>query len=112
MLTNGNLLVMPNGLMARTMNIKDGYAIQLALVEVQLGGLSRGFIGGGRIGGSVRLVVLRRLSAACIGFVVVLGCGMGGGSIDVGFVEWFVVSIGFVVWMLFYYAACGVLWRL
>jgi len=30
-LTNGNLLVMPNGLMARTMNIKDGYAIQLAI---------------------------------------------------------------------------------
>ena len=64
----------------------------MALVEVQLGGLSRGFIGGGRIGGSVRLVVLRRLSAACIGFVVVLGCGMGGGSIDVGFVEWFGVD--------------------
>ncbi len=30
-LTNGNLLVMPNGLMARSMNIKDGYAIQLAI---------------------------------------------------------------------------------
>ena len=30
-LTNGNLLIMPNGLMARTMNIKDGYAIQLAI---------------------------------------------------------------------------------
>ena len=30
-LTNGNLLIMPTGLMARTMNIKDGYAIQLAI---------------------------------------------------------------------------------
>jgi 3-deoxy-D-manno-octulosonate 8-phosphate phosphatase (KDO 8-P phosphatase) len=30
-LTNGTLLVMPGGLMARTMNIKDGYAIQLAI---------------------------------------------------------------------------------
>ena len=30
-LTNGTLLVMPNGLMARAMNIKDGYAIQLAI---------------------------------------------------------------------------------
>lgn len=30
-LTNGNLLIMPNGLMARTMNIKDGYALQLAI---------------------------------------------------------------------------------
>ena len=27
-LTNGTLLVMPGGLMARSMNIKDGYAIQ------------------------------------------------------------------------------------
>jgi 3-deoxy-D-manno-octulosonate 8-phosphate phosphatase (KDO 8-P phosphatase) len=30
-LTDGQLLVMPNGLMARRMNIKDGYAIQLAI---------------------------------------------------------------------------------
>lgn len=30
-LTNGTLLVMPNGLMVRSMNIKDGYAIQLAI---------------------------------------------------------------------------------
>jgi len=30
-LTNGTLLIMPGGLMARTMNIKDGYAIQLAI---------------------------------------------------------------------------------
>ncbi len=30
-LTNGNLLVMPGGLMARAMNIKDGYAMQLAI---------------------------------------------------------------------------------
>jgi len=30
-LTNGSLLIMPNGLMARVMNIKDGYAIQLAV---------------------------------------------------------------------------------
>ena len=30
-LTNGTLIVMPDGLMVRTMNIKDGYAIQLAI---------------------------------------------------------------------------------
>lgn len=30
-LTNGNLLILPNGVMARTMNIKDGYALQLAI---------------------------------------------------------------------------------
>jgi 3-deoxy-D-manno-octulosonate 8-phosphate phosphatase (KDO 8-P phosphatase) len=30
-LTDGMLLVMPNGLMARRMNIKDGYALQLAV---------------------------------------------------------------------------------
>jgi len=30
-LTDGQLLVMPNGLMARSMNIKDGYALQLAV---------------------------------------------------------------------------------
>ncbi len=30
-LTDGSLLVMPDGLMARRMNIKDGYALQLAI---------------------------------------------------------------------------------
>lgn len=30
-LTDGNLLVMPDGLMVRRMNIKDGYALQLAV---------------------------------------------------------------------------------
>lgn len=30
-LTNGNLIVLPHGVMARTMNIKDGYALQLAI---------------------------------------------------------------------------------
>ena len=30
-LTNGTLIVMPDGVMVRTMNIKDGYAIQLAI---------------------------------------------------------------------------------
>jgi len=30
-LTNGAILIMPNGLMARQMNIKDGYALQLAV---------------------------------------------------------------------------------
>lgn len=30
-LTDGSLLVMPNGLMARRMSIKDGYALQLAV---------------------------------------------------------------------------------
>jgi len=30
-LTNGTILIMPNGLMARQMNIKDGYALQLAV---------------------------------------------------------------------------------
>jgi 3-deoxy-D-manno-octulosonate 8-phosphate phosphatase (KDO 8-P phosphatase) len=30
-LTDGNLFVLPNGLMARRMNIKDGYALQLAV---------------------------------------------------------------------------------
>ncbi len=30
-LTNGNLIVLPNGVMARTMNVKDGYALQLAI---------------------------------------------------------------------------------
>lgn len=30
-LTDGNLLVMPDGLMVRSMNIKDGYALQLAV---------------------------------------------------------------------------------
>ncbi len=30
-LTDGSLLVLPNGIMARRMNIKDGYALQLAV---------------------------------------------------------------------------------
>ncbi len=30
-LTDGKLLVLPGGVMARTMNIKDGYALQLAI---------------------------------------------------------------------------------
>jgi len=30
-LTDGSLLVLPDGLMARRMNIKDGYALQLAV---------------------------------------------------------------------------------
>lgn len=30
-LTNGRLLVLPGGVMARSMNIKDGYAMQLAI---------------------------------------------------------------------------------
>jgi len=30
-LTNGQLLIMPNGLMARSMQVKDGYAMQLAV---------------------------------------------------------------------------------
>jgi 3-deoxy-D-manno-octulosonate 8-phosphate phosphatase (KDO 8-P phosphatase) len=30
-LTDGTLLVLPNGVMARRMNIKDGYALQLAV---------------------------------------------------------------------------------
>lgn len=30
-LTDGNLLVLPNGVMVRRMNIKDGYALQLAV---------------------------------------------------------------------------------
>ena len=30
-LTNGEVIVMPNGLLVRKMNIKDGYAIQLAI---------------------------------------------------------------------------------
>jgi 3-deoxy-D-manno-octulosonate 8-phosphate phosphatase (KDO 8-P phosphatase) len=44
-LTDGSLLVLPDGLMARRMNIKDGYALQLAVkkgyhVVVISGGLS------------------------------------------------------------------------
>jgi 3-deoxy-D-manno-octulosonate 8-phosphate phosphatase (KDO 8-P phosphatase) len=44
-LTDGTLLVMPDGLMARRMNIKDGYALQLAVkkgyrVIVISGGIS------------------------------------------------------------------------
>ena len=30
-LTDGNLMILPNGVMARRMNIKDGYALQLAV---------------------------------------------------------------------------------
>lgn len=30
-LTDGSLLIMPNGIMTRRMNIKDGYALQLAI---------------------------------------------------------------------------------
>ncbi len=30
-LTNGSLIILPNGVMARTMNVKDGYALQLAV---------------------------------------------------------------------------------
>src|SRR3954470_24099927 len=30
-LTNGTILIMPDGLMARQMNIKDGYALQIAV---------------------------------------------------------------------------------
>lgn len=30
-LTNGEILVLPNGVMARSMNVKDGYALQLAI---------------------------------------------------------------------------------
>lgn len=30
-LTNGTLIVMPNGILIRTMNIRDGYALQLAI---------------------------------------------------------------------------------
>ncbi len=30
-LTNGDLIILPNGVMARTMNVKDGYALQLAI---------------------------------------------------------------------------------
>jgi 3-deoxy-D-manno-octulosonate 8-phosphate phosphatase (KDO 8-P phosphatase) len=32
-LTNGEVMVMPNGLLVRKMNIKDGYAIQLAITS-------------------------------------------------------------------------------
>lgn len=30
-LTDGTLIILPNGIMARTMNVKDGYALQLAV---------------------------------------------------------------------------------
>ena len=30
-LTNGSLIILPNNIMARTMNVKDGYALQLAV---------------------------------------------------------------------------------
>lgn len=44
-LTDGTLLVLPNGVMARRMNIKDGYALQLAVkkgyhVVIISGGIS------------------------------------------------------------------------
>lgn len=32
-LTDGTLLVLPDGIMARKMNIKDGYALQLAVIK-------------------------------------------------------------------------------
>ncbi len=32
-LTDGSILVLPDGLMARSMNIKDGYALQLAIKQ-------------------------------------------------------------------------------
>ena len=46
-LTNGNLLIMPDGELLRAMNIKDGYALQLAVkkgyyVAVISGGKSEG----------------------------------------------------------------------
>jgi len=46
-LTNGHLLVMPDGEFLRTMNIKDGYAMQLAikkgyLIAIISGGHSKG----------------------------------------------------------------------
>ncbi len=33
-LTDGTLLVMPNGVLIRKMNIKDGYALQLAILSM------------------------------------------------------------------------------
>ena len=30
-LTDGSLIILPNNVMARTMNVKDGYALQLAI---------------------------------------------------------------------------------
>ena len=35
-LTDGTLLVMPGGLMVRRMNIKDGYALQLAVKKATI----------------------------------------------------------------------------
>jgi 3-deoxy-D-manno-octulosonate 8-phosphate phosphatase (KDO 8-P phosphatase) len=43
-LTNGSLLILPNGVMARTMNVKDGYALQLAIKK----GYKIAIISGGR----------------------------------------------------------------
>ncbi len=42
-LTNGNLIILPGGVMARTMNVKDGYALQLAVKK----GYYVGIISGG-----------------------------------------------------------------
>ena len=42
-LTNGNLIILPGGVMARTMNVKDGYALQLAIKK----GYNVGIISGG-----------------------------------------------------------------
>lgn len=46
-LTNGNLIIMPDGELLRTMNIKDGYAMQLAIkkgyhIAIISGGKSEG----------------------------------------------------------------------
>lgn len=43
-LTNGNLIIMPDGEMLRTMNIKDGYAMQLAIKK----GYQMAIISGGK----------------------------------------------------------------
>jgi 3-deoxy-D-manno-octulosonate 8-phosphate phosphatase (KDO 8-P phosphatase) len=47
--TNGSLIIMPNGDQVRTMNIKDGYAVQLAIkkgfkIAIISGGKSEGVI--------------------------------------------------------------------
>lgn len=43
-LTNGTLIILPNGVMARTMNVKDGYALQLAVKK----GFKVAIISGGK----------------------------------------------------------------
>ncbi len=48
-LTNGNLLLMPNGDFVRSMNVKDGYAMQLAIKK----GYKIGIISGGAAVGIV-----------------------------------------------------------